>query len=146
MIDLDLNDPIGEIRALIGDASGEFVSDTTIISALAKFDGDIAKTALLVMSLMLTGLSLLADREREGQIEVYYTKMFERYKQRYDDLKAQFGRKKAVPIYIGGTSLKVKNTVVEDLDNFSLYQMPDWSSIQMGNKTLVEQEVYRYKL
>ena len=146
MIDLDLNDPIGEIRALIGDASGEFVSDTTIISALAKFDGDIAKTALLVMSLMLTGLSLLADREREGQIEVYYTKMFERYKQRYDDLKAQFGRKKAVPIYIGGTSLKVKNTVVEDLDNFSLYQMPDWNSIQMGNKTLVEQEVYRYKL
>lgn len=146
MIDLDLNDPIGEIRALIGDASGEFVSDTTIISALAKFDGDIAKSALLVMSLMLTGLSLLADREREGQIEVYYTKMFERYKQRYDDLKAQFGRKKAVPIYIGGTSLKVKNTVVEDLDNFSLYQMPDWNSIQIGNKTLVEQEVYRYKL
>lgn len=146
MIDLDLNDPIGEIRALIGDASGEFVSDTTIISALAKFDGDIVKAALLVMSLMLTGLSLLADREREGQIEVYYTKIFERYKQRYDDLKAQFGRKKAVPIYIGGTSLKVKNTVVEDLDNFSLYQMPDWNSIQMGNKTLVEQEVYRYKL
>lgn len=143
MIDIDLNDPIGEIRALIGDPSSEFISDATIISAIDKYDSDILKASMALMSLMLTMFSTFADREREGQVEVYYTKLYERYKDRYDDLKKKAGMKKAVPIYIGGTSVKAKSKVIEDLDSFSMYQLPDWHGLQLGNKTLVEIEALR---
>lgn len=143
MIDIDLNNPIDEVRANIGDTSSEFVTNVTIQSALDKFSGDVNKASVLVMGWMLTAFSTLADREREGQVEVYYTNLFERYKQRLDDLKKSFGYKKAVPIYIGGVSLKEKNKNVESLDSLSMYELPDWHSIQIGNKTLVELTLQR---
>lgn len=143
MIDIDLNDPVDQVRAAIGDPLEEFVSDATIISAIAKFNSDLDKASLAVMAMMLTAFSTLAEREREGQVEVYNTSLFERYQKRYNDLKAAIGRKKTVPIYIGGTSLKIKNKNVESLDAFSMYQMPDWHNIQVGNKTLLEQEIHR---
>lgn len=146
MIDIDLTEPIGEIRANIGDPQEEFVTNATLISALAKCEGNILNASIIVMQMMLTAFSTLADRERAGQVEIYYTQLYERYKKQFDDLKKKLGYKKAVPIYIGGTSLKAKNTAVESLDAFSMYQLPDWHDIQLGNKTLVEQEAYRLTL
>ena len=146
MIDINFSNPIGQIRAIIGDPTTEFITDTTITSALALNGNNQPKTCIFLMEMMLTAFSTLADREREGMVEVYYTNLFERYKIRLDDLKRSSGYKKAVPIYIGGTSLEVKNKNVESLDSFSQYQLPDWHNIQLGNKTLVEQELYRLKL
>lgn len=146
MIDINLNEPVDEVRALVGDPQIEFVTDSTILSALHKYNMDLGKAAIAIMSLMLTAFSTLADREREGQVEVYYTSLFERYKKRFEDLKRERGFKKAIPIHIGGTSLKEKNKNIEALDTLSLYQLPDWHSIQVGHKTLVEQEIHRLRL
>lgn len=146
MIDIDLQDPLGIVRANVGDANSEFVSDGTINSALATVDGDVNKASLIIMDMMLTAFSTLAEREREGQVEVYYTRLYERYKDRYSSLKRELGFKKAVPIFIGGTNYTDKKKIMETKDAFSLYQLPDWHNLQLSNKTVVEKELHNLTL
>lgn len=141
MIDIDFNNPVDRVRAVIGDPNTEFVTDSTIISALAKYNSDIDKASLAVMEVMLKAFATLADREREGQLEVYYTKLYERYKDSYDDLKRTVGQKKAIPIIIGGTSLSAKNEIFTNPDLFTGYLMQDWNDIMLSENRLYEEVI-----
>lgn len=143
MIDIDFTQPIDQVRANIGDPSTEFVTDGTITSALTKYNNDILKTSLAVMELMLTAFATLADRSREGQVEVYYTNLFERYKVRFEDLKKQNSYKFGVPIIIGGVSLAKKNEVYADADMFTGYLMQDWNDIMLKDNNLYDEVINR---
>lgn len=130
MIDIDFSLPIDQVRANIGDIGLDFVSDSTIQSALNVNNGDIPKASLLVAKTLLAAFATMADREREGQVEVYYTKLYERYKdlvnEQEDDIAVANG---AIPIIIGGTSIERRNQVLEDLDVFTTWDIPAWEDI-----------------
>ena len=106
MIDIDFSTPIGQVRAIIGDPTTDIVTDASILSALDVSNDDIDQASLLLMRMVVTAFSTMADREREGQVEVYYTQLYERYKKELKKLENKVGAKFGVPIIIGGTSLE----------------------------------------
>lgn len=138
LIDIDFNNPLDQVRAMVGDPRSEFITDNAINSALVKTNNDVIKASLLVMDLMVNTLALLADREREGQVEVYYTKAFERYSKLYDNLKKESRFKLSAGIYINGTSKSAKEAVRDKSDNFSMYHLADWHNSNLSNKSLYE--------
>ena len=73
MLDLDFSSPLDQIRMNVGDADGTVVSDNMINSALVAFNDNVYMATVAVMGAILTDYSRLADREREGNVEVYYT-------------------------------------------------------------------------
>ena len=87
MIDIDFTNPVDQIRVAVGDPSSEFVTDQTILSAYTTSNSDIDIAALKVVTLMWNAFATLADREREGGVEVYYTNLFERYTKIKEELK-----------------------------------------------------------
>jgi hypothetical protein len=149
LIDIDFNNPLDQVRAMVGDPSSEFISDNAINSALVKTNNDVTKAALLVMDLMVNTLCLLADREREGQVEIYYTKAFERYSKIYDNLKKESKFKLSAGIYINGTSKSNKESIRKLTDKFSAYDMADWHNKSLSNKTiyelLIEDQMYMWE-
>jgi len=143
MIDIDFTNNVDLVRAKIGDPNTEYVTDATINSALTKYGNNVITASIVVMELLLNAFATLADREREGQVEVYYTYLYERYKDRYEDLKRQQGYKKAIPIIIGGTSLQKRNEIFCDEDMFTGYLQSDWHDIMLANNHLYEQVLDR---
>ena len=131
MIDLDFTNPVDAVRATIGDPDSEFVTDSTILSALSVYNSVILAASLAIMELLCTKFATLADKEKVGEIEVYYTKLFERYRQRIQDVKDGSAgsvtptSKAFMPIIIAGTSKAEKYARVTD-DSFSMYEQADW--------------------
>ena len=141
MIDIDFTDELGNIRAIIGDPQSEFVTDATIISALAKF-GSEEKAALVIMEMMVAAFATYADREREGQVEIYYTQLYDKYKNLLDDYKKTFYGKKCIPIIIGGVSLKQKADNIEDSDFFNSYDMSQWHELMLNRYNKLYEDVF----
>ena len=129
MIDIDFSTPIGQVRAKIGDPTLDIVTDNSITSALAASNNDIDKASLLLMRMIVRAFATMADREREGQVEIYYTKLYERYKQELKELERSVGSKYGIPVYIGGTSLEERNVNLNDPDLFTVYDIPAWDQI-----------------
>jgi hypothetical protein len=143
MIDIDLSNPIDIVRANIGDIDREWVSDGTINGALVAYTNNVYSTSIALMNMLCTYFSTLADREKVGEVEEYYTKLFERYKQRLEDFKSGSGgiaptAKAFMPIWIGGTSKSEKQRINELEDGFSMYDMADYHNRMVGNKSLFE--------
>lgn len=151
MLDLDFNSPIDQIRMNVGDADSTLVSDNMINSSLVAFNNNIYMATVAVMGVILTHYSKLADREREGNVEVYYTKLYERYKERFEEFKKSGGstnpsNKAFMPIIIGGVSKNKKETIRQNSDSFSMYDLANWHSESLGYKSLYElyeDEYYR---
>lgn len=145
MIDIDFSKPVDEVRANIGDPLAEFVTDGTITSALTKYKNDVNKTSIAVMQVMLAYFATQADRERTDQEEVYFTNLYERYKDLYKDLKKRVGQKVAAGIIIGGVSLTKKNEVICDPDIVQSYNFTDWHdiNIQSDINRLYEETINR---
>ena len=129
MIDIDFSTPIGQVRAKIGDPTLDIVTDNSINSALTASNNDIDKASLLLMRMIVRAFATMADREREGQVEVYYTKLYERYKQELKELERNVGSKYGIPVYIGGTSLEERNVNLSDPDLINVYDIPAWDQI-----------------
>lgn len=131
MIDLDFTNPIHQVRMTVGDTDKEFLSDATIVSALQSFNMVVSNTSIALMEILCTKFATLADKEKIGELEVYYTKLFERYKERLDDIKKTGGggvtpsNKAFMPIIIAGTSKAEKYARVTD-DSFTMYEQADW--------------------
>lgn len=144
MIDIDFNCPLDQVRALIGDC-GEpetyWVNDNTIQSALVKTNNNIDTAAIMVMQVLLRKLSLLADREREGQVEVYYTKAYERYKELYDELTQTVAGKSNAGIIIGGVSIEERNEMLNDPDLFTIWDLSDWTDNLLSRRALRYEDI-----
>lgn len=130
MIDLDFTNPIHQVRLTVGDTESEFLSDATIVSALQSFNMVVLTTSIALMEILCTKFATLADKEKVGEVEIYYTKLFERYKERLDDIKKNGGSvtpasKAFMPIIIAGTSKSEKYARVTE-DSFTMYDMADW--------------------
>lgn len=131
MIDLDFTNPVDAVRATIGDPNSEFVTDSTILSALSVYNSVVLTASLAIMELLCTKFATLADKEKLGELEVYYTKQFERYRQRIIDIKSGDAgsvvptSKAFMPIIIAGTSKAEKYARVTD-DSFTMYEQADW--------------------
>lgn len=143
MLDLDFSSPLDQIRMNVGDAGSTLVSDNMINSALVAFNDNIYMASIAVMGVILTHYSTLADREREGNVEVYYTKLYERYKDRFEQFKKDGGstnpsNKAFMPIIIGGVSRSQKETNRQLTDGFSMYDLAHWHSESLGNRSLYE--------
>jgi hypothetical protein len=143
MIDVDFQNPQDQVRLNIGDPNQEFVSDNTVNSALVAFNNNVFNASVAIMEAMLTQFSTLADREREGQVEVYYTKLYERYAQRLKDFKdggnsASPSTRAFLPIIIGGVSRSQKEAIRNDVDAFSMYDLAHWHSESLGYKSVYE--------
>ena len=129
MIDIDFSTPIGQVRAKIGDPTLDIITDNSINSALTASNDDIDKASLLLMRMIVRAFATMADREREGQVEIYYTKLYERYKQELKELERSVGSKYGIPVYIGGTSLEERNVNLNDPDLINVYDIPAWDQI-----------------
>lgn len=138
MIEIDFSTPIGQVRAIIGDPAPDIISDESIQSALDVSDSDVEKAALLIMRMLVRAFATMADREREGQVEVYYTKLYERYKQELKDLEGKLRAKKAIPIIIGGVSLEQRNKVWSDSDTTSVYDIDAINDIMIRVDKMLE--------
>lgn len=137
LIDINFSNPLHLIRAAVGDPASEFVSDNTILSAYTTSNNDIDLASLKVVNLMCNAFATLADREREGGVEVYYTKLYERYTKLKDDMKKKVGYKSPTAgIIIGGVSLAEKNAVWEDVDAFTSYHMAQWHEYMLEENRL----------
>lgn len=141
MIDLDFNDDIDLVRANIGDPDSDYVSDATIVSALLKTNNDVNKSSLLVMEVMLSWFSTLAEKEIVDSLEIDYRGLYNRYKSLLDDFKSKISSKVRIPIIIGGVSLEEKNRVNEDLDSIRPFDLPDWE--KLVNRTRLINEDYQ---
>lgn len=143
MLDLDFSSPLDQVRLNVGDADSSVVSDNMINSALAAFNDNVYMASIAVMGAILTHYSKLADREREGNVEVYYTKLYERYKERFEQFKKDGGstnpsNKAFMPIIIGGVSRSQKEAIRESADSFSMYDLANWHSESLGYRSLNE--------
>jgi len=143
MIDVDFQNPHDQVRLNIGDPSTEFVSDNSINSALVAFNNNVYNASVALMEAMLTRFSTLADREREGQVEIYYTKLYERYSERLKDFKSGSAsitpsNKAFMPIIIGGVSRSQKDAIRQSEDAFSMYDLAHWHSESLGYKSVYE--------
>lgn len=131
MIDLDFTNPVDAVRATIGDPESEFVTDSTILSALSVYNGTILTASIALMELLCTKFATLADKEKIGEVEQYYNKLFERYRQRLQDVKDGSAgsiaptSKAFMPIIIAGTSKAEKYARVTE-DSFTMYEQADW--------------------
>lgn len=144
MIDIDFTNPVDQIRVAVGDPSSEFVTDQTILSAYTTSNSDVDIAALKVVTLMWNAFATLADREREGGVEVYYTNLFERYTKIKDELKKKVSYKSGTAgIIIGGVSLSEKNKVWADVDTFTAYHMSQWHEYMLEENRLYNNLVER---
>lgn len=142
MIDINYSDPTSVVRSNIGDPNTRFVSDTTITSALAKYDGDINKASILIMETMLSHFSVQADESKTDEVEFKFTKLYERFKARLTEFKNENASLSRIPIIIGGTSLKEKNEVINDVDAFLPLFQDQWNDIQYQQKLVEERELW----
>lgn len=143
MIDIDLSNPIDIVRANIGDIDREWISDGTINGALVAYSNNLFTASVALMGMLCTYFATLADKEMLGEAEIYYTSLYERYKKRLEDFKKDGGSivptsKAFMPILIGGTSKSQKEAIADLSDGFSMYDMADWHSRQVGNKSIFE--------
>jgi hypothetical protein len=143
MLDIDFSSPLDQVRMNVGDADSTVVSDNMINSALVAFNNNVYMASVAVMGVILTEYSRLADREREGNVEVYYTKLYERYKDRFEEFKRAGGstnpsNKAFMPIIIGGVSRTQKDAIRNVADNFSMYDLAHWHSESLGHRSLYE--------
>lgn len=143
MIDIDYSDAVSVVRSNIGDPNGRFVTDATIGSALSKWDGDINKASILLMETMLAYFSVQAEESKTDEVEYKYTNLYERYKSRLSEFKNETASTKQIPILIGGTSLKGRNAVANDVDTFLPTFQDQWDDIQFQRK-LKEERIRSY--
>lgn len=144
MIDINFIDKNSLVRANIGDATGEFVSEETITTALLSVDNNVNKASVLVMEAMLTWFSTLAEKEIVDEVEVTYGNLYNKYKVVLDNFKSKVYAKNRIPILIGGVSLEEKNRINEDLDTVSPFDYSDWDRLVNRTKLFSEDENPNY--
>lgn len=145
MIDINYNDPTDVVRSNIGDPNTEYVTDTTITSALVKCDGDEIKASILLMETLLSYFLTQAELERTAQVEYEYKKIYERYKSRLQDFQNKHYSKYTTGIIIGGTSLNEVNRVNSNDDSFTMWINDTYQELMMEDRVVREHDFLESK-
>ena len=143
MLDIDFANPLDQVRLNVGDIDREWLSDNTINSALVAYNNNVNSSSIALFEALCTYFATLADREVVGEVQVYYTKLYERYKERLADFKDTGGgvvptSKAFMPIIIGGVSRSQKESVLSNSDAFSMYELADWHMRRLNNNSIYE--------
>ena len=142
MIDLDFTNDIDLVRVNIGDADNQYITDTTIQSALDKYvdkgNKQVVYASWFLMGALYRYFLTLADREEVGDVELEFKNLAERYKLMADEWEQENLYTTRIPILIGGTSLAEKNRVAADLDSFSMYHMQTWHDIELEKEKVLD--------
>lgn len=153
MIDIDFANPLDQVRLNVGDVDSEWLSDSTINSALVAYNNNVNSASIALFEALCTYFATQADKQQVGEVQLYYTKLYERYKERLDDFKNTGGgvvptEKAFMAFIIGGTSKSKKQAIYNNADNASMYDLADWHNRHLGNNTLEEmiQERLEYAL
>lgn len=103
MIDLDLSDPVNQVRLIIGDPDMNLISDSNIQFLLDKNDGNILDTAVECLNSILSYLAY-STREETGDVKAYWNYVYDQLKDRLDSIeKDQIYKKTKNLFYFGGT-------------------------------------------
>lgn len=134
MIDIDFTNPVHLVRSNIGDPLSEYVTDTTIASALVQTNNDVIKASILLMETMLSYFLTQAELERTAQVEYEYKKLYERYKSRLQDFESKNASRYTAGIILGGVSLSEVNRVNSDEDSFNIWLQDTYNSIMSADR------------
>lgn len=106
MIDLDLSNPINQVRVLIGDVNSENISDSNIQFLLTKHNNNVLLAACEALDYILNMVAYYA-REEVGDVEVYWNNVYEQLYNRKKELEKELAYKNSGSLFtFGGTSRK----------------------------------------
>lgn len=104
MLDLDLSTPVNQVRALIGDWDGEWITDANIQYFLDQEGGDTLLAASEIMSAILSRVAYYI-RHEVGDAEIYYKDLYDQISDRKDALESDVLYKKMDNLFVfGGTT------------------------------------------
>lgn len=115
MINGDPNDPIYQVRMLIGDTEESEVGDNVIQFYLQANGNDIYKTSVVVLEVLLRHLSNYVS-EQVGEVRVSYEKVYEIKKAILEDLKNNSKYKGGASFVVGGISKSKMQSYRDDSD------------------------------
>lgn len=105
MIDLDLSLPVNQVRVLIGDIDGSFISDDNIEFVLTDNNGDVIAAATYCLKIILNMVATYV-REETGDVEVWWSDLYNQLSERYDDLKKENRYKNSSKMFFFGGTVK----------------------------------------
>lgn len=140
MIDINYENDVDLVRSNIGDPNSEFVTDSTVISALAKMNNDVIKASILVMETMLSWFLTQAEESRTGQVEIRFRKLYERYKSRLQEFQDKNASRFGAGIIFGGVSLEEVNRVNNDSDSFNMWLHDTYTDLAMSQRLILEED------
>lgn len=84
-VDTDLSTPLSQVRAIIGDTEGQFITDQTINALLLTNDDNVQKTAIQCLQFIVADLAKHIDQE-VGDVSVEMSQQYDHYKELLDNL------------------------------------------------------------
>ena len=104
MLDLDLSNPVNQVRAIIGDWESEWISDDNIQYFLDAENGDTLLASAEIMSAILNRVAYYI-RHEVGDAEIYYQDLYNQIADRKDSLEKDVLYKKMSNLFtFGGTT------------------------------------------
>lgn len=104
VIDIDLSTPVNQVRALIGDPDGRFISDSNITFLLTQNNDDVILAAEQALKYIVNMVATYV-REETGDVEVWWEQLYEQLSARLDKLEKDSRYKKSAHLfYFGGTN------------------------------------------
>lgn len=121
MIDLDLSLPVNQVRVLIGDIDGSFISDDNIEFVLTDNNNDVIAAATYCLKIILNMVATYV-REETGDVEVWWSDLYNQLSKRYDDLKKENRYKNSSKMFFfGGTVKSEAQRVRASVENTQRY-------------------------
>lgn len=117
MLNLDLNDPTNQVRALVGDLESGFISDTNILFLLNKNNQNVAKSAIEALDYILSMVAFYT-REEAGDVKVYWNDIYNQLSKRKEQLVKENAYAITGSLFkFGGTTKSEISRVKSDLES-----------------------------
>jgi hypothetical protein len=117
MLDLDLSDPINQVRALIGDIDGSFISDPNIEVLLTLNNDNVIKASIQALDYIIAQVAYYV-REEAGDVEVYWGDIYERLVKRKEQVERDNIYKISSGLFkMGGTTRSEIDRVNSDIES-----------------------------
>jgi hypothetical protein len=120
MLDIDLSEPLNQVRAIIGDIDGSWISNANIEYLLTKHNNNSLQAAIEALDYVLSQVAYYV-REEAGDVEVHWKDLYEQLSDRRDKLNRDsvYTRSKSL-FYFGGTSKTDMQTVRDNSESTGL--------------------------
>lgn len=116
-IDTDLSTPLDQVRIIIGDLEGEFISDQTISALLLANDDNVNRTAIQCVRFIIADLAKCID-ETVGDESVKFSQLYDHYRNLLSDLLINPAYSSVgIGHILGGVSCSQANKVYSNSDS-----------------------------